>query len=494
MKTLLDSMNPKIFLTNVGALYAGTLVRMVISLFTIGLISRYLTLGEFGIYAMVSAYCIIFKAVSRMGLQPIIVREVSRQPSRADGYFASGLLIVSFLLAISYLAMVATFFLFVSSSDVLIFALIMSLGELLESVGNYFNAFFRAFERMKYVAYQLFVRESLNLIFVVAVVKVNLGLNGIGLALLSANVIGGVFGYYWVRRFVSLTLKGNVSQWKYLIKESYPLGIKIIFRKITFRLDTILLGVLKTKSLAGLFHGPYRIIQKLMFLSEDFTSALFPILSRHAATSREGLEIVYEKSFKFVAVVAFMFGITFSLFSRTIILVVLGQKFLEAVPVLQIMGWVLTLMFMVRLMEKMLIALRQQRITTFAAATALSLNIVLDLTLIPPYGLKGAAIATLFAEVTMFSMCLYFVCQYVRANILSILGKPLVAAGIAWAFHVSFQKENTVFMAVCLIIYIVVLFIQGVFKKDEIWIVKDIFSQKLSRIYKRGPLGSLDEA
>lgn len=187
------------------------------------------------------------------------------------------------------------------------------------------------------------------------------------------------------------------------------MGLKRVIRKIGFRIDTLILAALKSNIEVGLFHGVYKIVQSASSVAEGSLQAVFPIFSKYYGTSQESFDLAYEKSFKFLTIIGIPFAVFLSFFSHDIITLVLGKKFIAAVPALKILSWVLALMFLSNLMEGVLIAGGRQRICTWVTVLVLVINVVFDFLLIPRWSIVGAGIATLIAEFTMTFLSLYFV-------------------------------------------------------------------------------------
>jgi O-antigen/teichoic acid export membrane protein len=282
------------------------------------------------------------------------------------------------------------------------------------------------------------------------------------------------------KKFVRLRFKGNCDQWKYLLKEAYPIGIKAILRKLNFRIDTLILAAMKGNVEVGLFHGAYKMIQSLMFLAEGATRAIFPLFSRYATTSKESLQQGYEKSFKFLILIGLPFGIFFSYFSKPVITLILGKAFVDATPVLQIFGWVLALMFLNNLMQKMLIVGGKQSYIITATVISLFVNITLDVILISRWSYVGASFATLVSEIVMFGLAFYFVFKHVSYIPISKVALKPIFASITTCVILFYIYQINIYMAVScgILIYAVTLYLIKTFTQGEISIFKQLIGRR----------------
>jgi O-antigen/teichoic acid export membrane protein len=231
----------------------------------------------------------------------------------------------------------------------------------------------------------------------------------------------------------------------FLAKESIPLGIKRVLRRIGFRIDTLILAALKSNIEVGLFHGVYKIVQSAVFVAEGSLQAVFPIFSKHYGNSQASFDLAYEKSFKFLAIIGIPFAVFLSFFSHEVITLVLGNKFVAAAPALKLLSWVLALMFLSNLMEGVLIAGGRQRISTWITVIALSINIIFDFLLIPRWSITGASMATLMAEFTITALSIYCVQKLItRKRVFKEALKPICSGIIT--FGILYLLRNISFL------------------------------------------------
>lgn len=461
--------------------YAATAFDVLTNLVSIGLLTRYLGINDFGKYAFIVVFADIFKVAAGMGVPAIVVREIARDKEHTQKIYASAFLLHIFLSLITLLVMTVSINLISSSEVVKIGVTLCAVAVVLELFSKLFSAVFQAYEKMEYDAYQTIFAKSIYVISIICVVKFGYGLIGVFLALVFTFASECIFGFCMVsRRFLRLRLKGNCDQWKYLLREAYPIGIKRILRRLSYRIDTLVLAAMKSSVEVGLFHGVYKIIQSLMFLAEGVTKSIFPIFSRYSNTSKTSLQHGYEKSFKFLILIGLPFGIFFSYFSKPVITLILGKAFVDATPVLQIFGWVLALMFLSNLMEQMLIVGGKQVYTMLATIVSLCINFALDIILIPKMSCVGAGFATLTSEIAMFGLTFYFVSRYVsHVSIRKVALKPIIAS-ITTCIILFYIYQINIYMAVScgVLVYVVMLFLIKTFTHDEVSIFRQLIGKR----------------
>lgn len=459
----------------------GQVYNTLISLAAMVVISRYLGVEKFGDYGFILAVCTIFMVIEDMGMNQISIREMARNPERGDEIFTASIVLRSLLGIVTFFIIVLVINILSSSREVIIATYICGLAQVLFCWGDIFLDVFKANERMRFVAISTFWEQSSYLLFVLLFIKLDWGLNGIFIASLLSYLSKIIYGS-WITfgKFFRPTIKVDLSMCGFLFKEGFPMGISRILRKVSLRVDTILLKLMRTSAEAGIFHGPYKIIQILMFIPRNITDAVFPVFSRHSKGSKDTLNTAYEKSFKFLLILAIPLIVSLIFSSKEIIMLVLGEKFIEASNVLVILSFVVGFMFFNTLFTKLLTASDRQAIVTICVAICIGVNLVLDLILIPLFGYMGAAVATLIAEGVFTMFGFYFVSRYVSSfPVLRIITKPILTATLT-VILCYFINGFSIFLKVPLglVFYSLILFITGTFDQEELRILKPKFLQR----------------
>jgi O-antigen/teichoic acid export membrane protein len=114
-------------------------------------------------------------------------------------------------------------------------------------------------------------------------------------------------------------------------------------------------------------------------------------------------------------------------------LVLGGPEYLPgAMTVLQFMAWSMPIGWMNSLTQYVLIALDQQRYLTRAYLIGFGFSLISNLLLMPRFGYRASAILHIFAELALLIPFVIGLRKYLgKINWKSILGKPLLSAGIA---------------------------------------------------------------
>ena len=70
---------------------------------------------------------------------------------------------------------------------------------------------------------------------------------------------------FLVRKYIPLKPQFDFAYWKKFLREAAPLGISAIVVFAYFKMDTILLSVLKTNAEVGIYNAAYKVIENISF-------------------------------------------------------------------------------------------------------------------------------------------------------------------------------------------------------------------------------------
>jgi len=451
-----------------------------------GLLARYLSSEQFGTYALITAFVATFRMISSMGIPTIITRDLAINKEKGPDILTAGIGIQLLLSLLTIGITTSGVFLFYFDTKVILITLFATLAVVFQFLSHLFESIPRAYEKMEYEALENFITQGFLLGLTFLAIKLGYGLAGIFIYMALSRFIGLLY-ISWVvlKKFVRPRLSWKPDLWKYLILEGYPIGLRRLIRQIAIRIDTLILAGIKSKTEVGLFHGVYKIVQGLMGIGESAANAVFPVISKYYGNSKEKFDLAYEQSIKLLIIVGAFLGIFLFVFSEDILVLVLGKKFLPAVVVLQIFSPVVLLMFLTKLTERVMISGHRQKLATAVVVVTLVVNAGADFLLIPKYGIIGAAIATLIAEIILIALSLYYIYKEITSfPIYGLITKSFIAYGVAC--FISWVLNAAISPIACFIIGIIsfmtLLFIFQIISYTEYNLVKMIFMKKTLRV------------
>jgi O-antigen/teichoic acid export membrane protein len=446
----------------------------LVYLATVMIIAHKVSVVEFGKYSFVLAFAMFFQLVADAGLPRMLIREIAKNP---EGFVPLMGASVSLIWVASgavclLVALIVPFLHF--GTDVKIAALIMSFATLATFHAAGYSAVLRAFEdnELNYLGYVL--HKILLLGLILLAIRFHTGLVGF----VSAHFVSNLLLWYFYHIVVShlyarITLRIDVPLWKSLMIAAVPMGGGVMLRQLALQLDILILTWMTNLTTVGLFSGPYRISMALRVIPQTLSLPLYPLYSRTAHLSPARFREAYQSSMKFFALISIPFAAFFIAWSKPILRLALGVKFLPALPAMQLLGLGLVPFFLSTLFQYLFAALDEQRRFLMSTCVGSALRILLLIILIPTFGFVGPAIAFVCAETVIVGIWMF---QLTRlgfpANLGHVIWRPL-AAGLAMAFVLLAVQESLLLWQLCvgalsLLLYGVILFALKTFSIEEI--------------------------
>lgn len=250
--------------------------------------------------------------------------------------------------------------------------------------------------RLNFVSKVLDKNGLVNLGLVLLVVVAGGGLVELGQAYALALVVGAVVAAAFLFRTLDsgLTLRGLNFEARTWLSFSLPLFASSSIGLILTWSDTFMLGVLLDSAAVGLYNAAYPIGTLLGVLLPALGSVFVPVGSRYFDQGDpEMLRYTFESVRRLLFLLVLPAYVFLVAFAESSIAVLFTAEYTAAAPVLVIVatGYFL-LSFVGATTELLQILERTDRLLLYNTVSA-TLNVVLNLVLIPPFGIAGAAAA-----------------------------------------------------------------------------------------------------
>jgi len=223
----------------------------------------------------------------------------------------------------------------------------------------------------------------------------------------------------------------------------------------------------------GLFSGPYRLSWSLRQIPQTLSLPLYPLYSRTAHFSPNRFGEVYQQSLKFFTLISVPFAVFFMAFSKPLLTLALGARFLPALPAMQLLGLGLIPFFMSTIFQYLFAALDAQK--KFFASTLLGsiLRVILLVSLIPHYNFVGPAIAFVIAEIFTVGAWIYQLNKLsYPAHLARTLWRPLLVGTAMGLILYQFTSSPVIVQiegaVVALLVYALGLLLLRTFSEEEI--------------------------
>ncbi|TKJ41584.1 hypothetical protein CEE37_03195 [candidate division LCP-89 bacterium B3_LCP] len=431
--------------------FIGRGIDVIVTFALAVVLARYLGPEGMGEYTYIIAFVAIFVPFIDLGLDHILIREIARHRDSARKYVGAALLLKMLIILVLLPAgMIATWI--VGDASVsnwavfLCFAGTLILREIPTVVGY---AVFLSYERMEYRALVTLLFQIVKLVLTIGVILMGGSIVAIfGAALLAEAFQGAAALYLVVRKFIKPRLVFDPKLWKHYVKESLPIGIAFAFNNLYFQVDILILKHFRTAEETGWFGVPFRVVTTLFSVLIPVIWVLLPHLTRAARNSIEQLHEEGQGYLKAIFVMTAGITIYLGMESQDLVVNLFGSEYLPSAAVMAFISPVIVFHAFSYFFDLTLTAVGKQKLIMIGAGSVFLVKLIVDLILVPRYGIMGAAIGTLAADVACFAIMFYLTKKHVTSfGFLRIMIKPFMAALCAgvvlwfvrvWPFYISF--------------------------------------------------------
>jgi O-antigen/teichoic acid export membrane protein len=380
---------------NVALLASGELVSRLIGFIATIYIARTLGAEAYGIIGFGLAILLYATTLADAGLEHTGPREVADTGGRLD-VLVSSLLIARFLWATIIAAVVvlgAT--LFFSGVERSVLSLY---GLALLPIGAYTRWLHVGLQRMGIVAAARVLPDVLRVAAILLLVRGPGSLIIVPLAEIGANLLTALILVWGMRAAgVRLHLHVDPALTRAVFTRAAPMGVSALLAVMIYNADLVFLRIFRDTAEVGLYLAGYTLINFLGILGHVVALTLLPVLTqlRGATDARNSL---YLDSMARAFAAGLPMAVGGAMVAAPLILLVFGEAFGRAAPVLAILIWTLPVVLLRSVAQAALLADGRQDLVLRTTGLAAAANVTLNLIAVPAFGMLGAAMTTVVAE------------------------------------------------------------------------------------------------
>ena len=383
----------------------GKIVNILGSLLVGVFVARYLGTDDFGLMNYVISYVALFSVISSFGIDNIEIRELSKKKINRDSLIGTSLVIRLILSIITLILIYLSLVKFESDLFTRKIIMIYSFSVVFNSF-NVIRNYFTAIVQNEYVVKTEISRTIIGAVIKIVLLFINAPLEWFILAI--------TFDFFLVTSGLIYAYRLKVSSfrnWKFdkkiclfLIKESFPVFLSATAIIIYQKIDQLMLRNMISDEALGLFSAASKVTEIGIFIPTIIAQTLTPFLVR---THENNVQQYFEMRHKFMSclvwtsiVISFLISIS----SHISVNILFGQEYKEAVYLLQVMAWKIFLISLFIASGQIIIIEKLQKFAVLRNIGALIISVVLNLILIPKYGIIGS----IWAMIIAFSFSGYF--------------------------------------------------------------------------------------
>ena len=366
------------------------------------LVVRKLGGDSFGQLSIVMAWAGIFSVLGDLGITQYFTREIARNKESVSAYFWD---VVGWRFVLAFFAAFVTIsgaILQGYSSEIVLAVAVYTSSYLFAAIQVPLSSIISGSERLGYLSFLSVLGQIIYL--TVAALFLVAGLDFIwlvGATIANFPVLIALSIRYIVRNHLSPpAFHLHFAQWKRLLFAGLPFAFIQLALSLSFRLDTVMLSGHVPDQEVGWYSAAYSLTLSFMVLTRSFNTAILPTLAREHATDPTKIYPWYYRSVKFLALLGLPIAIGGMLRSDQIIGLLFGAENAPVAPIFAVIIWDLPLVMYTSFCGNLASSVKRERSASRIYGSIAALNLVLNLVLIPHFGVIGSAFATVLTDAT----------------------------------------------------------------------------------------------
>lgn len=386
------------YAANTSWMFAEQALRLAAGVLVGVWVARYLGPEKFGQYSYAIAFVAIFAGIAKLGLDSVLVRELVREPDRADDYLGTAfwLKLAGALAAFGVVAAAQSGL----GEDRLtgLYILIIAAGMVFQA-SEVIDFYFQARVLSRFVSICRMAQLALSSLLKLYLIFTHAGLlpfvlvtlfdqAALAVSLHLAHRIHGAAGF--VRRF-------DPEIARRLLADSWPLVFSSMVVMVYMRIDQLMIKGMLGERDVGLYSAAVRLGEMWYFIPVVVTNSVFPAIVAARRDSAELYRARLQQLYTLMLWLSIAVALPMTLLSGPLVTALYGAAFADAGPVLRVMIWAGLFVSLGVASGSWLISENLPRLAFYRTLAGALVNIALNLVLIPAHGILGAAIATVIS-------------------------------------------------------------------------------------------------
>jgi O-antigen/teichoic acid export membrane protein len=192
------------------------------------------------------------------------------------------------------------------------------------------------------------------------------------------------------------------------LKESIPIYGFVLFSIIYLQVEIILIEFFLDKSSVGLYSAAVRLTRPMELIPSLLITAFFPIIVKNIANNKSNNKVV-KSNINLLNFVSITFACLVFFKSDMIVKLVFGNDFINSSQATSFLAISLVFSFLIFYFLDLLTAYGKQKFNLIYIIFVLVLNFLLNVSLIPKYGIEGAALTKILSTLIGFIFLLIIV-------------------------------------------------------------------------------------
>jgi len=340
---------------------------------------------------------------------------------------------------------------------------------------------FMGFQKMFYYSFMDFLSNFIVFLIIAALFYCGVGIMAPTYAYVA---IGPIMFFICTPLFLKIfNFFGHKGKFSFhMLKRLFSFGLPILLGSmgstIIAYVDVLVLMYYRTLAEVGIYNVVYPSAMVFLFFGKALANVMLPMVSELWAR-REKKKVAGALNFLYNNYFVFLMPIIFSVlaFAGLFISIFFGEDYSSGALALQILLIGVVINAFANINNSILVGIGKPRIVTLLVTLSSIINLILDVLLIPKFGIEGAALATTIAFTAWFLLSMHSIGKFIKAEIpwrnwLKVLISSLMFVVLVFFMKNALSLNVWLEIAISLItagaVYLALIFAMKAIDLDEI--------------------------
>lgn len=475
----------KKYAKNVGLVSIANIISTLKGFILLPILTKALGAELYGTWALILVTISLLAPLCTLELGYAIVRFLG--PEKDKGKIGRGVSSIFGVTSLIALAVSALIFVFSKPLAIAVFGCvdaafyiqISSALIFLAAIDQIMTGYFMAFQQMERYAAFTILQAIGELILTAYLVLSGYGLFGAIISLLVVRIVVSVIGFLWITSQIKIT-----SPSFSVVKEYLPFALPILPTALCYWFinlgDRYIIGYFMGATAVGVYSASYGLGGLLTFFYAPISITLFPAITNLYENNKiQELKTHLKYSLKFFLMFAIPSFFGLSVLSKSILTTLTTSEFVEGYMIVSIVA-LGTILFSCSFFSTVVLRLfKKTKLDGSIHVASATINVVMNIILVPWIGILGAAIATLITFTIHLLVLANFSFKYLSFDIdLKFIAKTVLSSSIMGLIILQLNPIGAVniltSIGIATGVYFGILILLKGFTRDEYEFLRDI--------------------
>lgn len=366
---------------------------------TVVVMARLFSNADFGRYTVAVALASLLTLIVELGMGGYLVREATQRPERT-GVVLGHILIIQFALGALALALCAgTAMVLGYDRETWTAVLLLAGGFVFAIASASCVAVLVAIDRPRAIAgFQIGQATALAAATLLALVA-GLGPAGVAATVFAVSMLAFPVALVVLFRHWDGRVRFDRTGLSKTLRVGTAYSAARLGAVLLAYLDAVMVNAFAGNEATGLYGAAYRLLLVLMIVPLVYADAVTRLLADLAAADRAALGVAYRRVLRHMIMLGVPVAVGGALVAEPLVVLIFGEDFRAAAPAAALLLLGLAFAYANSLATATALAAGRERAVALIYGSAVALNAVLNVILIPSLGIEGAAVAMLAAQV-----------------------------------------------------------------------------------------------